>query len=352
MTTARLLLLAAALVAGACASDPATVTDGRSSGGDGSPDDSSIGFRDHMPRDQAQQIDLPASDGLDNDGSGSDARDDAPAPRCSGTTCAVKDGKGQCQGGVCVVVSCDAGFDNCDKDDKNGCEAKLDSIETCGTCTNKCEFQNANAACASGTCFLATCKTGFGDCDGLRKTGCETPVTTLTNCGACRKPCTIKNGSGDCSSGTCQIGKCTPPFEDCNKAANDGCEADAAWYPDLDKDGFGDTSNKVVQCAMPPGSFNWTHEGTDCYDKNANAKPGQTSYFPAHRGDNSYDYDCDNKATQRWTVRGRCIGCNLSAAGWQTTAPGCGAAGNWLYTCRKIFSSCLPRYQPRTQECR
>ena len=32
---------------------------------------------------------------------------------------------------------------------------------------------------------------------------------------------------------------------------------------------------------------------TDCYDSNANAKPGQTQYFSAHRGDGSYDYNCD-----------------------------------------------------------
>jgi len=34
---------------------------------------------------------------------------------------------------------------------------------------------------------------------------------------------------------------------------------------------------------------------TDCYDSNANAKPGQTSFFSANRGDGSFDYDCDGK---------------------------------------------------------
>lgn len=35
----------------------------------------------------------------------------------------------------------------------------------------------------------------------------------------------------------------------------------------------------------------------DCYDLNANARPGQTAYFGTHRGDGSFDYDCVGGAT-------------------------------------------------------
>ena len=31
----------------------------------------------------------------------------------------------------------------------------------------------------------------------------------------------------------------------------------------------------------------------DCYDRNPEAFPGQTKYFPTHRGDNSFDYNCN-----------------------------------------------------------
>lgn len=37
--------------------------------------------------------------------------------------------------------------------------------------------------------------------------------------------------------------------------------------------------------------------GTDCYDSNANAFPGQTLYFTTNRGDGSFDYDCVGGAT-------------------------------------------------------
>jgi hypothetical protein len=40
----------------------------------------------------------------------------------------------------------------------------------------------------------------------------------------------------------------------------------------------------------------------DCYDRNADARPGQTSYFQSHRGDGSYDYNCDGieEKDQTW----------------------------------------------------
>lgn len=40
---------------------------------------------------------------------------------------------------------------------------------------------------------------------------------------------------------------------------------------------------------------------TDCYDANSNAKPGQTSYFTSHRGDGSFDYNCDGTEEKQYT---------------------------------------------------
>ena len=46
------------------------------------------------------------------------------------------------------------------------------------------------------------------------------------------------------------------------------------------------------------GDFDATNDD-DCYDGNADAKPGQTNYFDVHRGDN-FDYDCDNVQEEEW----------------------------------------------------
>jgi hypothetical protein len=40
----------------------------------------------------------------------------------------------------------------------------------------------------------------------------------------------------------------------------------------------------------------------DCYDNNANAKPGQTAWFTTNRGDGSYDYDCNGSSQPYYTL--------------------------------------------------
>jgi hypothetical protein len=40
-------------------------------------------------------------------------------------------------------------------------------------------------------------------------------------------------------------------------------------------------------------------DNTDCYDANANAHPGQTSYFTVDRGDGSFDYNCNGSADKK-----------------------------------------------------
>jgi hypothetical protein len=51
--------------------------------------------------------------------------------------------------------------------------------------------------------------------------------------------------------------------------------------------------------------------GTDCCDSDANAKPGQISYFPAPNACGSWDYDCNNATT---TDPSTCTGGDSSAS--------------------------------------
>ena len=66
-----------------------------------------------------------------------------------------------------------------------------------------------------------------------------------------------------------------------------------AW-PDADGDGFGDENAEPVEACdgVPHG---YVTNGDDCYDENPEAFPGQTKFFISsqHRGDGSYDYNCD-----------------------------------------------------------
>ena len=42
----------------------------------------------------------------------------------------------------------------------------------------------------------------------------------------------------------------------------------------------------------------------DCYDGNANAKPGQTTWFTTDRGDGSFDYDCNSSQQKNYDYSG------------------------------------------------
>ena len=65
------------------------------------------------------------------------------------------------------MVSCKPGFESCDGDDGDGCEASLADPETCGSCDNAC---GPDFSCDNGDCRCdedADCTaTGEQCCDG------------------------------------------------------------------------------------------------------------------------------------------------------------------------------------------
>ena len=105
---------------------------------------------------------------------------------------------------------------------------------------------------------------------------------------------------------------------------------------DEDNDGYNDTS--------------------DCYDLNADAYPGQTDWFPEHRGDLSFDYDCDEAETKRWTNLTSWT-CNLLMCtnhdGWETSVPDCGETSVWTLGCQwEYMEGChISAWEWRVQEC-
>ncbi len=73
------------------------------------------------------------------------------------------------------------------------------------------------------------------------------------------------------------------------------------WYRDADNDNFG---GEVFQSTTRPGPEWKTYQELqplpggqggigDCYDANANAYPGAVTYYNIHRGDGSFDYNCN-----------------------------------------------------------
>jgi hypothetical protein len=143
-----------------------------------------------------------------------------------GTACDLPRATESCSTGTCRVAVCDAEFADCDGAPANGCETSLRTLATCGSCTTACaDVTRATESCATGSCAIGSCDFGYGNCDGRYSNGCETAVTTLTNCGGCGVTCTSGNDSmPSCSTGTCRAVCTRSDRADCDLDPATGCE--------------------------------------------------------------------------------------------------------------------------------
>ncbi|MEZ4241161.1 MAG: putative metal-binding motif-containing protein [Myxococcota bacterium] len=156
----------------------------------------------------------------------------------------------------------------------------------------------------------------------------------------------IAAGGTDCNDNAAAVNPgaaeaCNGIDDDCDTKIDEnnatGC---TTYYLDADNDGYGSTASRC-QCAPNATSGYDVTDNTDCYDASADAHPGQTTYFYDHRGDGSWDYNCDGverKQDARSAVY-QCDdylvvafppqwGCQFTQ-GWETSAPGCGETENW-----------------------
>ncbi|AKF09433.1 hypothetical protein [Sandaracinus amylolyticus] len=143
-----------------------------------------------------------------------------------GDVCEIANGSEACVNGACAVAACDPGFGDCDGNAENGCETNvLTSVTSCGSCGNACDLPNAVEVCVNGGCAIGACEPGFMDCDGLPTNGCETNTqSSVDHCGGCGNVCDLANAGEVCVAGSCQIAVCTPGFGNCDGQASTGCE--------------------------------------------------------------------------------------------------------------------------------
>lgn len=131
-----------------------------------------------------------------------------------------------CASGTCTITSCNTGYADCDGNAANGCETNTGtSVNNCGSCGFVCNLSNATAACTGGQCAVAACNAGYANCDNNAADGCEVNIgTDPTNCGGCGKVCSIPNGVPLCSAGACAIAACNPGYANCDNNVANGCE--------------------------------------------------------------------------------------------------------------------------------
>lgn len=172
-----------------------------------------------------------------------------------GRSCVLPHAVEFCSEARCLLASCEAGFDDCDREPTNGCEAELNvSVRACGACGSDCEAlpHVATAACSGGSCVLATCDPGFSNCNGDVGDGCETDVSDDVNhCGACPIVCSPPSGTPDCFGGMCRVASCPDGISDCDGIATNGCETTTGSVSSCGS--CGSLSNCLVMTAHATG---------------------------------------------------------------------------------------------------
>lgn len=98
-------------------------------------------------------------------------------------------------------ISCDDG-DPCTAD---GCDSETGCFHVPSSGA-ACPAANGTGVCDLGTCGIAACDPGWGNCDCSLSNGCETDLTSdPESCGVCGLSCATAGGTGLCVQGTCVV---------------------------------------------------------------------------------------------------------------------------------------------------
>jgi hypothetical protein len=185
-----------------------------------------------------KNCDADASDGGFDDGCETNIATDPLNCGACGEDCEVAHGMGTCEAGTCAIVSCDTGFKSCDTGASdgglaNGCETDTrNDPERCGGCDNACSFANASAGCVDSSCVLVECAPNHADCNAAD--GCETDTSSsIQHCGSCTGTCSNAGATAvSCTSGQCDPPTCDATHANCDGNAANGCETDITTLSD------------------------------------------------------------------------------------------------------------------------
>ena len=138
-----------------------------------------------------------------------------------------------CVGNVCVsgcttARPCPGLLQCC----SGACIDTVSNVASCGACGVRCGVPNATAACQNGMCAVGACVAPFGDCDRAPDNGCEAnTLMDAAHCGGCGMACPARpHATTRCDAGRCAFA-CDAGFGDCDGNADNGCEVDLRRDP-------------------------------------------------------------------------------------------------------------------------
>jgi hypothetical protein len=225
----------------------------------------------------------------------------ATATDCGGCgdDCPAVNGTPGCADSVCTI-ECSKGFEDCNEDTSDGCEAPIGDVLNCGGCGVECpEDEGYTAYCSDGECGQTMCEAGLGNCDGDPDDGCESDLTSdVENCGRCGGLCSVAHGTAGCDAELgCVVAGCDDGWANCNADNPDGGYADGCEVNTLESaDDCGSCGNS---CSVDNGSGRCL-EG-DC------AVDGCDDGFD--NCDGEYETGCE---TNIWTDKTSCGGCGAA----------------------------------------
>ena len=253
-----------------------------------------------------------------NPGNGCETTLATDANHCGGcgAKCTVPNGTPSCVGSQCTVAGCTPGYGDCNSSVTDGCEAPLRTLQNCGACGQPCALGNATSSCATGACVITVCNVGFADCDGLPSNGCETNTASSPSaCGACGHACSNVNGTPSCASGVCSIA-CATDFANCDGDVANGCETNVATTP--------------ASCGACGAACDGTNGTPTC--------AGRICGIVCVAGWGNCDSNAANGCETPLTTTSHCGTCAISC----TSANGTAAcvAGSCQMTCNTGFGNC------------
>ena len=169
--------------------------------------------------------------------------EDGPFAFCEITD---KHAQGKCLNGTCGNLSCYLGWGDCDKDMSkcptnpngawSGCETPLTTMENCGACGNACAPGQvcARVSMTEIRCVDTCDKQGLTDCGnaGEYGGGCRDFNNDKHYCGSCVNDCPNAGPHQAivCNKGSCEY-PCDVGWADCNGDLADGCEVNTMVNP-------------------------------------------------------------------------------------------------------------------------